>query len=48
VWPKGQRGGINGNLVREAALQLGLVDYKICSVNDVWTGMVFAVKKVGK
>jgi hypothetical protein len=48
VWPKGQRDGINGNLVREAALQLGLVDYKICSVNEVWTAMVFAVKKSPK
>jgi CheY-like chemotaxis protein len=48
VWPKGQRDGVNGNLVREAALQLGLVDYKICSVNEVWTAMVFAVKKVVK
>jgi hypothetical protein len=22
-----------------------LVDYKICSVNEIWSGMVFAVKK---
>lgn len=45
VWPKGQRDGINGNLIRETALSLGLVDYKICSVNEVWTAMVFALKK---
>lgn len=45
VWPKGQQDGINGNVIRETALQLGLVDYKICSVNEVWTAMVFAVKK---
>jgi len=31
--------------VREAALAMGLVDYKICSLDGVWTGMVFAVKK---
>lgn len=48
VWPKGQRDGINGNFIREAALQLGLVDYKICSVNEVWTAMVFAMKKSAK
>jgi len=24
---------------------MGLVDYKICSLDGVWTGMVFAVKK---
>ena len=29
----------------EAALAMGLVDYKICSLDGVWTGMVFAVKK---
>jgi hypothetical protein len=45
VWPKGQRDGINQFVIRETALQLGLVDYKICSLNEVWTGMVFAVKK---
>jgi hypothetical protein len=26
-------------------LAMGLVDYKICSVDGVWSGMVFAVKK---
>jgi hypothetical protein len=24
---------------------MGLVDYKVCSVDGVWSGMVFAVKK---
>jgi len=46
VWQKGRRDGLNGNFVREAALAMGLVDYKICSLDGVWTGMVFAVKKV--
>jgi CheY-like chemotaxis protein len=45
VWPKGKRDGINQFVIRETALELGLVDYKICSVNEVWTAMVFAVKK---
>jgi hypothetical protein len=45
AWPKGRRDGINQTVIRETALQLGLVDYKICSVNEVWTAMVFAVKK---
>jgi hypothetical protein len=45
AWPKGKRAGINQFVIRDAALQLGLVDYKICSVNEVWTAMVFAVKK---
>ena len=45
VWQKGRRDGLNGNFVRERALAMGLVDYKICSLDGVWTGMVFAVKK---
>ncbi len=48
VWQKGRRDGLNGNFVREAALAMGLVDYKICSLDGVWTGMVFAVKKIRK
>jgi len=32
-------------LVRESALDLGLVDYKICSVDSTWTAMLFALKK---
>ncbi len=31
--------------VREAALALGLVDYKICAVDNDWTGMKFARRK---
>jgi hypothetical protein len=45
VWRKGRRDGLNGNFVRQAALDLGLVDYKICSLDGLWSGMVFAVKK---
>ncbi len=45
VWEKGRRDGLNGNFVRERALAMGLVDYKICSLDGVWSGMVFAVKK---
>jgi len=45
VWQKGRRDGLNGNSVRERALAMGLVDYKICSLDGVWSGMVFTVKK---
>jgi hypothetical protein len=45
VWQKGRRDGLNGNFVRERALAMGLVDYKICSLDGVWSGMVFTVKK---
>ena len=45
LWPKGRKDGLNGNVVRQGCIEVGLVDYKICSVNDTWSAMVFAVKK---
>ena len=46
VYPKGrQASGLTQGLIREAALALGLVDYKVCSVNEVWTGLLFTRKK---
>lgn len=45
LWQKGRRDGLNGNFIRQGALAMGLVDYKICSLDRVWSGMVFAVKK---
>lgn len=48
VWPKTtklRRPDINGNLVREMALAAGLVDFKICAVDETWSGMRFAVKR---
>ena len=49
IYPKQQSGraasGLTQNLIRESALAVGLVDYKICSVNEVWTGLLFTRKK---
>ncbi len=45
VWRKNKRAGLDGNLIRQGANAVGLVDYKICSLNEAWSGMVFAVKK---
>ena len=45
IWKKGSTNGLTQNLVREAANEHGLVDYKICSVNAQWSGMLFAAKK---
>ena len=45
LWRKGgsaRRGELTGELVRENANDLGLVDYKICSANEIWSGMLFA------
>jgi hypothetical protein len=45
IWRKASTNGLNGNLVREAANGVGLVDYKICSLSQQWSGMAFAVRK---
>jgi len=48
LWRKGgsvARGDVTEGLVRESGLALGLVDYKICSVNPTWSAMLFARKK---
>ena len=47
LWPKKASragGGLTERLVREHAIELGLVDYKICSVSEVWSAMLFALK----
>jgi len=48
LWRKGgsaARGDMTESVVREYALRLGLVDYKVCSVNAVWSAMAFARKR---
>lgn len=48
AWPKKaarKDSLLNENLIREMALQNGLVDYKVCSVNETWSGLCLALKK---
>jgi CheY-like chemotaxis protein len=48
IWPKAASGvktDLNGNVVRESGLAAGLVDYKVCSVNDIWSGLAFKRRK---
>jgi CheY-like chemotaxis protein len=45
IYPKGQKTGLTQFVVRDSALAMGLVDYKICSVNETWTGLLFTRKK---
>lgn len=45
LWRKNQAEGLDGGFIRAAGVEAGLVDYKICSVDAVWSGMAFAVKK---
>ena len=49
VWvmhPKaGRKPDFNQNDVRDAGLAAGLVDYKVCSVDEDWSGLKFAWRK---
>jgi CheY-like chemotaxis protein len=45
VWRKGSTNGLTQFFVRESANAVGLVDYKICAIDEHWSGMAFAVKK---
>jgi CheY-like chemotaxis protein len=48
VWPK-RSSGISSDLtqttVRQAGLGAGLVDYRVCAVDQIWSGLKFAVRK---
>ena len=44
AWPKatsGVKSGVNGNDVRTAGPVVGLVDFKICSIDPTWSGLAF-------
>ncbi len=41
-WPKASSGvetDVNENVVREMALKHGLVDVKVCAVDEIWSGL---------
>jgi hypothetical protein len=43
-WPKGSSGvatDLNDNVVREIGLHNGLVDVKVCAVDETWSGLKF-------
>lgn len=45
-WPKKKakaESDLNGNSVREIGLEKGLVDVKVCSVNEIWSGLKFVI-----
>ena len=48
AWPK-QASGISSDLtqtvVRKTGLASGLVDYKVCAINETWSGLKFARRK---
>jgi hypothetical protein len=46
-WPKKTSGvatDMNENDVRKIGLEAGLVDVKVCAVNEVWSGLKFVIR----
>jgi hypothetical protein len=47
-WPKRASGvatDLSDVVVRDTALPLGLVDTKVCAIDDVWSGLKFVIPK---
>jgi hypothetical protein len=47
-WPKKSSGvatDVTENTVREVALPTGLVDVKVCAVDDVWSGLKLMIRR---
>lgn len=52
-WPKKASGvetDVNENTIRDLALSIGLVNIKVCTVDEIWSGLklVIRVKERGK
>jgi CheY-like chemotaxis protein len=48
AWPKkasGVKTDLDGNNVREFGLDAGWVDYKVCAIDETWSGLCFARRK---
>jgi len=46
-WPKGAskvKTDMNENIAREIGLRNGLVDVKVCAVDDIWSGLKFVFR----
>ena len=47
-WPKKSSGvpsQVTEDVVRELALPLGLVDVKVCAVDETWSGLKLVIRK---
>ncbi len=47
-WPKKSAGAptdITEDTIREVALPLGLVDVKVCAVDDIWSGLKLMIRR---
>ncbi len=47
AWPKKASGvetNLNENVVRKIGLSAGLVDIKVCAINEIWSGLKFVFR----
>ena len=50
-WPKkasGVRTDITEDVIREVALPLGLVDVKVCAVDETWSGLKLVIRRTNR
>ena len=50
-WPKKSSKvvtDVSEDVIREVVLPLGLVDIKVCAVDDVWSGLKLVIRKEGR
>lgn len=48
AWPKKSSGiptDLNGDVMRELFLPTGMVDNKVCAINETWSGLRFVVRR---
>jgi Protein of unknown function (DUF3052) len=49
-WPKkssGVKTDLDENVIRDFGLKQGLVDVKVCAIDETWSGLKFVVRKAG-
>ena len=47
AWPKkasGVKTDLSDNSVRQIGLDAGLVDVKVCAINEIWSGLKFVIR----
>jgi hypothetical protein len=47
AWPKKSSGvetDLNENIIRDLALAAGLVDNKVCAINEIWSGLRLVIR----
>ncbi|MEM7227393.1 MAG: DUF3052 domain-containing protein [Planctomycetota bacterium] len=50
-WPKRASGvdtDLTGDVVREIGLATGLVDIKVCAVDETWSGLKFVIRRADR